>query len=292
METAKQKPFDQFHGDYGAYLVAKYPKPELNEKALKNYWKEVKSDVIEHPSKPKLTLDVMWAIIKYRSSILFRLKGEEGRSFRIIEGNEKAVRAVCLYAMKSPLFESEGHGKLHKSLMLCGLTGCGKTTLMRVFADAGIAGFRHDGSEIKNIADVKQLGWGDGIHLGMFRLSDIHHCIGIHHEYKRDGEKSMNKYMTSFGANTNARPKVFDDLGSEETDAKNYGNRTNVMEIIINDRHNAFQEFGLKTHFSSNIVNSDQIEEMYGVRIKDRLREMTNQIFFTSKAEESFRKDV
>lgn len=78
----------------------------------------------------------------------------------------------------------------------------------------------------------------------------------------------------------------FDDLGTESAETVIYGNRVNVMSEIIQIRYNAFQNKGLKTHYTTNLT-PDEIEKRYGTRISDRLNEAcTNYIF----SWDSFRK--
>lgn len=78
----------------------------------------------------------------------------------------------------------------------------------------------------------------------------------------------------------------FDDLGTESAETVIYGNRVNVMSEIIQIRYNAFQNKGLKTHYTTNLA-PDEIEKRYGTRISDRLNESCTNYFFEW---DSFRK--
>jgi DNA replication protein DnaC len=70
----------------------------------------------------------------------------------------------------------------------------------------------------------------------------------------------------------------FDDFGTE-VDKKHYGNEANVMTEIILARFMSHENLMAKTHFTTNI-NSDIIEERYGIRVRSRLREMVNLVEF------------
>lgn len=65
---------------------------------------------------------------------------------------------------------------------------------------------------------------------------------------------------------------LFDDLGAEEK-GHYYAERPEVFERFIQDRYELFKNFGIKTHFTSNL-KMDEILNRYGLRCKSRLQEM------------------
>jgi len=65
---------------------------------------------------------------------------------------------------------------------------------------------------------------------------------------------------------------VLDDLGTETT-LNSYGNKKEVMSMAITERHQLFEQYGVKTIITSNLAN-DQIKERYGERIYSRLKHM------------------
>lgn len=67
----------------------------------------------------------------------------------------------------------------------------------------------------------------------------------------------------------------FDDFGLESVNVKVYGNVANVMEEIIHDRYENFLRHGMLTFATSNL-DPKQLEECYGQRTTDRLRQMMN----------------
>jgi DNA replication protein DnaC len=64
----------------------------------------------------------------------------------------------------------------------------------------------------------------------------------------------------------------FDDLGTEN-ESNIYGNRVMVMTELIYRRYNRYQQSGLCTHFTTNLM-PDEIKDKYGSRVHDRLIEM------------------
>lgn len=77
--------------------------------------------------------------------------------------------------------------------------------------------------------------------------------------------------------------RCFDDFGLENINAKMFGNQQSVMEEIILDRYDMFLGYGMKTFATTNL-NLQLLEETYGERVKDRLREMMNYITITGKS--------
>jgi hypothetical protein len=74
--------------------------------------------------------------------------------------------------------------------------------------------------------------------------------------------------------------RYFDDLGEEDL-ASHMGNKVNVMGQIIENRYRN-RQFQL-THFTSNHT-IDELNDLYGPRVTDRLREMCNVIQYPHTA--------
>ncbi|MGV8830202.1 MAG: ATPase, partial [Breznakibacter sp.] len=75
-------------------------------------------------------------------------------------------------------------------------------------------------------------------------------------------------------------PKIycFDDLGTELT-LKHFGQECNVMTEILSSRYEHYIHNDMITHITTNL-NADEIEEVYGLRVRSRLRQMCNLIAF------------
>jgi len=82
-----------------------------------------------------------------------------------------------------------------------------------------------------------------------------------------------------------------DDIGFS-VDVKRYGNTINIISEIIIERYDLYIESGYLTHFSSNILpmikdnpkNIPTIENIYGARVLDRMKEMCELITFNGQS--------
>lgn len=83
-----------------------------------------------------------------------------------------------------------------------------------------------------------------------------------------------------------------DDIGVSRIKSSKYGNNVNVISEILMDRYELFINEGWKTHISSNIPlsiknndkNQPTLEDIYGIRVCDRIKEMCEVIYITSKS--------
>lgn len=152
---------------------------------------------------------------------------------------------------------------LEKGLLISGGVGTGKTLSMRIMQRI----------------------------FGKFKIVSARHVV---REYLIEGFKVLDVYgRNSFVLNShgNIDPKnpihfCFDDILLEEVNAKFYGNQQNLMAEILLDRYDMFTGYKMLTYCTTNAMTS-AIEETYGTRVKDRMREMMNVITLTGK---SFRK--
>lgn len=135
---------------------------------------------------------------------------------------------------------------LKKGILLIGPVGCGKTSLMRVFNF-----LTHD-----------------------FKKFITRPCREITTEFIQDGFVVLNKYGKA--------NKIYclDDLGVELS-FKKYGNECNVIAEVLLSRYDFMKANGKITHATTNL-NADELEKMYGNRVRSRLREMFNLITFPS----------
>lgn len=142
---------------------------------------------------------------------------------------------------------------LNKGLLINGSVGTGKTLSMRIMQAS---------------RPVKSFG--------------MITCRHIVREYMitgveiidRYGRKDRSHYLTNEGK---FFTKCFDDFGAEETNQKLFGNQQNVMLEILLDRYELFMSNGMLTHLTTNLT-PELIEQQYGNRLRDRLREMMNYI--------------
>lgn len=177
----------------------------------------------------------------------------------IDKDNEEIFEILCMYFSGDPAFEMQGENfSLEKGIMLYGAVGCGKTTLMKMFA------------------------------INSFRPFAISPCRVIADDYAIDGASSLYKYSEmkkvfpeqNYGIAEIGR--CFDDLGTEDNKT-NYGNKVNVMQDVFYKIY----DNGLigNFHVTTNIIG-DEIEQHYGQRIRSRTREMFNVLTFDSSAKD------
>ena len=74
----------------------------------------------------------------------------------------------------------------------------------------------------------------------------------------------------------------FDDLGTENK-LKYFGNECNIMAEILLSRYDEFVSRKLITHLTTNL-SATEIENLYGIRVRSRMRKLFNLIAFHSLA--------
>lgn len=170
--------------------------------------------------------------------------------------NRKVLQELCSYFSQDDSFD----GDLNKGIILHGNVGCGKTLIMSALYINQVASYR------------------------------VIRCDSVAQEYRNTGSlelfnRPLNDYMSTaycyFGQTVTGW--CFDDLGTEEI-ANNFGNKLNVMEKII-ECWNENRSWWNKIHITTNLTVS-QIEEIYGDRVRSRMREMFNVIEFPTYAKD------
>lgn len=135
-----------------------------------------------------------------------------------------------------------------KGVLLVGPVGCGKTSLMTLCRFLVAAELRHS----------------------------IKSCRDIAFEFMKDGHEIFHRYTRGSFSQSKFEPKAycFDDLGLEST-MNFYGNQCSVMSEILLSRYDLYHSFGMITHITTNL-NSTEIEQRYGIRVRSRMRELFN----------------
>ena len=187
---------------------------------------------------------------QYYETVLERAK-DIIPGFTLTTELEDIYQLLSFYFTNDMGFEKAGY-KLNKGLMLCGNVGCGKTSIMRMFnlnpkASYVILSCRKIASDYTE--------QGENV---LYAYSGEYYPIMIENPFKAEGWAIC-----------------FDDLGTEEN-KKHFGNQVNVMENIILNRYDN-ETTKRKTHITTNL-DTNQIEEIYGSRVRSRMREMFNVI--------------
>lgn len=188
-----------------------------------------------------------------------RLKRNSGIEFKVDNQNQNVIEALCLYHLDNPGFEKmNDKWSLKKGLLIMGPVGTGKTTIMELFKETP--------------------------KVYMSRIN----CSKVADDYSTDGVNVINRlsWKKELAYNESIfSHKVsgfcFDDLGTEATGIY-FGQHRNVMTDIINNRYNKRLPFTL-TSVTTNL-NADEIQDMYGLRVRDRMKEMFNLIVLKGKS--------
>lgn len=183
-------------------------------------------------------------------------KGKElyGEQFRIHQEDHDLISKLLAYILKDEEICMKNGISLKKGILLTGPVGCGKTTLMNL--------------------------------LRLFQPGDNRYimksCRDVSFEFIQEGYAVILKYGKQ--AFNQDKPKMycFDDLGTENN-LKYYGNECNVMTEILLSRYDMFVSRQMITHITTNL-NSSEIESLYGIRVRSRMREMFNLVSFEKEA--------
>lgn len=213
---------------------------------------------IRTQSQPPKTGEEMLSQIVRRGH---ELSQEEGwkRGFVIDKQNEE------MYAMLSRYFTSDEHMERdfgldpNKGLFIFGNIGCGKTVALRLFQRNPLQPYT------------------------------LVSCQKVVKQYDQDGADVMDFYgnlkMNDYQIQNYGHKFLgyaFDDLGTE-LDGRHYGKTFNVLEAVIQARYDNSACRGPKTHLTSNATQAE-IEQRYGRRVFDRMRQMFNIIEFSENA--------
>ena len=177
-----------------------------------------------------------------------------GASFALLPADARIIlKLVVWFILDKDQFE---HFRLNlsKGTLLIGPVGCGKYSLMNICRFLLTADKRHS---IKSCRDVSL-------------------------EFAREGFETIQRYTKRSFSPYKEEPKTycFDDLGAEKQ-VQFYGNGCSVMGEIILSRYDYFHAYQMLTHNTTNL-NSTEIENRYGLRVRSRMRELFNLIAFPS----------
>ncbi|TRX01341.1 ATP-binding protein [Flavobacterium gawalongense] len=179
-----------------------------------------------------------------------------GVNFRTFPEDMEIIYKLIIYCIRDEENAKKLNLNLNKGLLISGPVGCGKTTLMNLCNL-----FSRRGYEFK-----------------------IKPCREIAFEFGANGYESLNPYTNKSPLQKRLNPFCFDDLGSEKQ-IKHFGNDCNVMAEIILSRYDHYVENNTFTHITTNL-SATELEDLYGNRVRSRMRNMFNLIAFASTSKD------
>ena len=172
-----------------------------------------------------------------------------GKNFHIYEEDKGIVLQLCSYMVRD-FANCRKYGiDPDKGILLSGPVGCGKTSLMKL---------------VRHIVPHR-------------RPYDIIPARNVAFGFNHIGFKIIEDYG-------DGRYYCFDDFGVEPM-GRHFGKDCNVMGEIILSRYELFLKNGIPTHGTTNL-NAEELEDLYGNRVRSRMRRMFNLIAFDKKTKD------
>lgn len=215
--------------------------------------------IIEQRLKEKLDeerrlkeLQESWTATNIYKLMAWTSQNEYGKKLIVKDketGNDftKFITALCFFVARDKRFETDFDPKLNyslkKGLLIRGVSGLGKTHLVKCIAKNGLNPI---------------------LVLSMLDLFE---------EIRVNGEVQIS--LDGYGI------VYFDDVGTEETTAKHYGNAINFFKNFIEGTYHRKKSY---EHIMMSTNNSFlELEQKYGFRVRSRMKDMFNIIDVTGK---------
>ncbi|WP_188316189.1 ATPase [Chitinophaga agrisoli] len=185
------------------------------------------------------------------------IKGKEiyGPGYKITSETEPVILKLLTWFLLDEARAAKEGISLNKGILLAGPIGCGKSALMRIF--------RSLASEVLPFAMIS--------------------CDQVSLDFAKHGAVAIEQLTTrSFSVNDRPLARCFENLG-HEGNLSHYGDKTDLMRMILSVRYDLFIKYGMLTHITTNL-DPAEIEERYGYRIRSCMREMFNIIAFPASS--------
>ena len=177
-----------------------------------------------------------------------------GENFKIDPRDHEIFYKLLIYAIGDKENMEKRGMNPSKGILLVGPVGAGKTALMHLLNDFFPVDKRYTVQSAREIT----------------------------FNFVQRGYEELTKYTKSSYQFRSGRyvPRVycFDDVGTERP-MSHFGNECNVMAEILLSRYDHFVSNRMLTHLTTNL-SATELENLYGNRLRSRMREMFNLISF------------
>lgn len=262
IETALKKAHSKrFHGSMDNTIVL----TDLErEQALFDARRAKKADITIRSHWNKVHAPVKYPVFnaeQLRAYVLEKFRIQNGGEEYVLDDyNSRIFDALCLYFSGDERFNELKSGNrefsLRKGIRLTGPVGCGKSEMMKMFTSNSFFSYY-----MKSCRDISYEFVDNGFH-AIIKYSGLY-----------NGAKNKFGHQ-KYGI-------CFDDLGTDE-EKKYFGNKANTLGEILLNRYDHIHEKSV-THVTDNL-NPDDIQEMYGIRLRSRMRQMFNSFVFDKNA--------
>lgn len=174
-----------------------------------------------------------------------------GQSFKIHHGDKPTIYKLLIYAIRDKENALKIGLDLNKGILLSGPVGCGKTSIMHLIKPFVNAKYDY---KIKTTREIS-------------------------FEFAKHGFEALQPYTQKSNQQNRLVGYCFDDLGAEQQ-IKHFGNDCNVMAEILLSRYEHFVDNKSITHITTNL-SASEIENLYGNRLRSRMRNMFNLVAFS-----------
>ncbi|PKR80701.1 ATPase [Brumimicrobium salinarum] len=177
-------------------------------------------------------------------------KEKYGQEFRFHNEDIKILHKLIIYMIHEDIQCKKYGIDLNKGVLLTGPVGCGKTSWMNIIQ---VLLFQNQTFQVKSTRDIA-------------------------FEFNQEGFSTVLKY-----GNRN-KTLCLDDIGVEQN-IKFYGNECNTIAEILLKRYDLLINHQVITHATTNLT-ANEIENIYGNRVRSRLRKMFNLISFPASTKD------
>jgi DNA replication protein DnaC len=202
--------------------------------------KEQRKKDKETEENRKKELRELWTANRMFKLMSWTSQNEFGKKLIVNDDTKKLITALCFFVSRDKRFETDFDSQLkyslNKGLLIRGISGLGKTHLVKCLSK----------NELNPI-----------LVLSMIEISE---------EIKEHGEYNI--------PTSNSKILYLDDVGTEESVINHYGTKINFFKSFIEGiylRNKTFNNLIISTNNSFS-----EIQEKYGFRVRSRIKDMFN----------------